>query len=190
MFVILYCSTYNIIFAFEVNEHRLKHVCFLVGRLAETYSLDALEMLMTEPPKCVKCGEQAGKRCSRCQNEWYCRRFVTHAACTNIIYNLTTILLHRIIKLTIIIDPSHMSSKSNSPYWYGKQTIGTKHFSMVKMISGRRGVCGIHILSEISLVLPVQDAHLSSDDLCQDLHCFRNLFNNIVKGHWIFSYYC
>ncbi|XP_074645727.1 zinc finger MYND domain-containing protein 10-like [Tubulanus polymorphus] len=43
-------------------------------RWADTYNLDMLESLITEPPKCATCGEQATKRCSRCQNEWYCRR--------------------------------------------------------------------------------------------------------------------
>ncbi|KAK3101721.1 hypothetical protein FSP39_005822 [Pinctada imbricata] len=43
-------------------------------RLADTYNFDALEGLLTEPPKCALCGAEASKRCSRCQNEWYCRR--------------------------------------------------------------------------------------------------------------------
>jgi len=42
--------------------------------LADTYNLDLLESFITEPPKCAVCGEAAAKRCSRCQNEWYCRR--------------------------------------------------------------------------------------------------------------------
>ncbi|XP_071158013.1 zinc finger MYND domain-containing protein 10-like [Mytilus edulis] len=43
-------------------------------RWAETYNFDAVESLIAEPPKCAMCGEEASKRCSRCQNEWYCRR--------------------------------------------------------------------------------------------------------------------
>ena len=53
--------------------------------LADTYNLDVLESLITEPPKCAVCGEVAGKRCSRCQNEWYCRRY-TAAAVLNLTY--------------------------------------------------------------------------------------------------------
>eukprot|EP00128_Syssomonas_multiformis_P018226 Colp12_sorted_trinity150504_noHs@13782 len=43
-------------------------------RLAETYRLDVLEDLLQDTPKCACCGEEATKRCSRCQNEWYCSR--------------------------------------------------------------------------------------------------------------------
>jgi len=43
-------------------------------RLAETYNLDTLESMLPEEPKCAKCGEPASMRCSRCRNEWYCRR--------------------------------------------------------------------------------------------------------------------
>jgi len=50
-----------------------------VYRLADTYGLDVIESLITEPPKCAVCGEVAAKRCSRCQNEWYCRRSVVRA---------------------------------------------------------------------------------------------------------------
>lgn len=47
-------------------------------RWAETYNFDVMEGLISDPPKCANCGEPASKRCSRCQNEWYCRRYVTH----------------------------------------------------------------------------------------------------------------
>ncbi|KAI0223920.1 Zinc finger MYND domain-containing protein 10 [Lamellibrachia satsuma] len=43
-------------------------------RLADTYNFDVMENLLTDPPKCAVCGAEASKRCSRCQNEWYCRR--------------------------------------------------------------------------------------------------------------------
>ena len=43
-------------------------------KLAATYDLDMLESLLPEDPKCAKCGEVAVMRCSRCKNEWYCRR--------------------------------------------------------------------------------------------------------------------
>ena len=61
----------------RAREH---DVCvYYVHSLADTYNLDVLESLITEPPKCAVCGEFAAKRCSRCQNEWYCRRSVSHA---------------------------------------------------------------------------------------------------------------
>ncbi len=43
-------------------------------RWVESYNLDALEALSEGPPKCVMCGCEANKRCSRCRNEWYCGR--------------------------------------------------------------------------------------------------------------------
>ncbi|XP_030061359.1 zinc finger MYND domain-containing protein 10 [Microcaecilia unicolor] len=41
---------------------------------AETYNMNVIESLMPEKPKCGFCGSEAKKRCSRCQNEWYCKR--------------------------------------------------------------------------------------------------------------------
>lgn len=46
----------------------------LAKRWADTYSMDALGTLTGDPPTCAMCGEVAAKRCSRCQNEWYCGR--------------------------------------------------------------------------------------------------------------------
>ncbi|XP_052260834.1 zinc finger MYND domain-containing protein 10-like isoform X2 [Dreissena polymorpha] len=43
-------------------------------RWADTYNFDVIEGLLSDPPKCARCGEDASKRCSRCQNEWYCGR--------------------------------------------------------------------------------------------------------------------
>ena len=45
-------------------------------RWTETYSSEVLETLIDEPAKCAECGQPAPKRCSRCQSEWYCRRYV------------------------------------------------------------------------------------------------------------------
>jgi len=44
------------------------------ARWANTMNFDILESVINETPKCAMCGEQASKRCSRCQREWYCRR--------------------------------------------------------------------------------------------------------------------
>ncbi|XP_002132177.2 zinc finger MYND domain-containing protein 10 [Ciona intestinalis] len=43
-------------------------------RLADTYNFDVIESLISEPPKCACCGAEAAKRCSRCKQEWYCKR--------------------------------------------------------------------------------------------------------------------
>nr|KAF6311490.1 zinc finger MYND-type containing 10 [Myotis myotis] len=43
-------------------------------RWAETYRLDVLEAVSPERPRCAYCSAEASKRCSRCQNEWYCCR--------------------------------------------------------------------------------------------------------------------
>lgn len=43
-------------------------------RWAETYRLDVLEAVAPEKPRCAYCNAEASKRCSRCQNVWYCCR--------------------------------------------------------------------------------------------------------------------
>lgn len=43
-------------------------------RLADTYSLDVMDTLLPDVPKCSNCGQEATKRCSRCRVEWYCKR--------------------------------------------------------------------------------------------------------------------
>lgn len=50
------------------------HLFGCVCRWADTYNLDMLEELVSDPPKCATCGQPATKRCSRCQTEWYCKR--------------------------------------------------------------------------------------------------------------------
>ncbi|KAF1603155.1 UNVERIFIED_CONTAM: Zinc finger MYND domain-containing protein 10, partial [Eudyptes pachyrhynchus] len=57
--------------AFSPTEEELKlQAC----RWAQTYSLDMMEALAPDKPRCRVCGVEAAKRCSRCRNEWYCTR--------------------------------------------------------------------------------------------------------------------
>lgn len=56
---------------FSPSEHDLRQQA---ARWAETYRLDVLEAVAPERPRCAYCGAEASKRCSRCQNEWYCCR--------------------------------------------------------------------------------------------------------------------
>nr|VZI35048.1 unnamed protein product [Spirometra erinaceieuropaei] len=39
---------------------------------------DSFQHPLFPPARCVVCGEMASKRCSRCRQEWYCRRFAFH----------------------------------------------------------------------------------------------------------------
>uniref|UniRef100_G1MRR7 Zinc finger MYND domain-containing protein 10 n=1 Tax=Meleagris gallopavo TaxID=9103 RepID=G1MRR7_MELGA len=57
--------------AFSPTEEELK---LQARRWAQTYSLDMLEVLAPDKPRCPVCGVEAAKRCSRCRNEWYCTR--------------------------------------------------------------------------------------------------------------------
>ncbi|NXK56806.1 ZMY10 protein, partial [Chauna torquata] len=57
--------------AFSPTEEELK---LQARRWAQTYSLDMLEALAPDKPRCRVCGVEAAKRCSRCRNEWYCTR--------------------------------------------------------------------------------------------------------------------
>nr|XP_013799913.1 PREDICTED: zinc finger MYND domain-containing protein 10 [Apteryx mantelli mantelli]XP_013799914.1 PREDICTED: zinc finger MYND domain-containing protein 10 [Apteryx mantelli mantelli] len=56
---------------FSPTEEELK---FQARRWAQTYSLDMMEALIPDKPRCRVCGSEAAKRCSRCRNEWYCTR--------------------------------------------------------------------------------------------------------------------
>ncbi|XP_054072032.1 zinc finger MYND domain-containing protein 10 isoform X2 [Rissa tridactyla] len=56
---------------FSPTEEELK---FQARRWAQTYSLDMMEALAPNKPRCGACGTEAAKRCSRCRNEWYCTR--------------------------------------------------------------------------------------------------------------------
>lgn len=47
----------------------------LASNLAMAWDLDALELLLPDPPVCAACGSPAGRRCSRCRSQWYCRRY-------------------------------------------------------------------------------------------------------------------
>ncbi|XP_036725342.1 zinc finger MYND domain-containing protein 10 isoform X2 [Balaenoptera musculus] len=65
-----------------IAKHQLRHVFspseqelrLQARRWAETYRLDVLEAVAPEQPRCAYCNAEASKRCSRCQNEWYCCR--------------------------------------------------------------------------------------------------------------------
>ncbi|KAM9374724.1 zinc finger MYND domain-containing protein 10 [Phaethornis superciliosus] len=56
---------------FSPTEEELK---LQAHRWAQTYSLDMMEALAPDKPRCGVCGVEATKRCSRCRNEWYCTR--------------------------------------------------------------------------------------------------------------------
>ncbi|NXR31913.1 ZMY10 protein, partial [Zosterops hypoxanthus] len=57
--------------AFSLTEEELK---LQARRWAQTYSLDMMEALAADKPRCRVCGAEAAKRCSRCRQEWYCTR--------------------------------------------------------------------------------------------------------------------
>ncbi|KAJ3602298.1 hypothetical protein NHX12_030057 [Muraenolepis orangiensis] len=64
-------AKYQVKETFNPSEKELRQQA---QRLAQTYSLDVMERLIPEKPKCGCCGGEASKRCSRCQGEWYCNR--------------------------------------------------------------------------------------------------------------------
>ncbi|XP_065701603.1 zinc finger MYND domain-containing protein 10 isoform X2 [Patagioenas fasciata] len=65
-----------------ITKHQVKHIFspteeelkLQAHRWAQTYSLDMMEALAPDKPRCRVCGVEATKRCSRCRNEWYCTR--------------------------------------------------------------------------------------------------------------------
>ncbi|XP_028397548.1 zinc finger MYND domain-containing protein 10-like [Dendronephthya gigantea] len=66
----------------KIAKHQINHYFNPSGQQlknhaeiwAKTYNIESLEGLISDPPKCANCGQSASKRCSRCQNEWYCKR--------------------------------------------------------------------------------------------------------------------
>ncbi|XP_042217854.1 zinc finger MYND domain-containing protein 10-like [Homarus americanus] len=46
----------------------------LATNMTAAWDLDALEALLPDTPVCATCGNPAGRRCSRCRAQWYCRR--------------------------------------------------------------------------------------------------------------------
>ncbi|XP_061923819.1 zinc finger MYND domain-containing protein 10 isoform X2 [Entelurus aequoreus] len=64
-------AKYQVKETFSASEEDLRHQA---RRLAQTYNLDVMESLLPDKPKCGCCGKAAAKRCSRCQEEWYCHR--------------------------------------------------------------------------------------------------------------------
>ncbi|NXH19835.1 ZMY10 protein, partial [Bucco capensis] len=56
---------------FNPTEEELK---LQARRWTQIYSLDMMEALAPDKPRCRMCGADATKRCSRCRNEWYCSR--------------------------------------------------------------------------------------------------------------------
>ncbi|XP_064091263.1 LOW QUALITY PROTEIN: zinc finger MYND domain-containing protein 10-like [Macrobrachium nipponense] len=46
----------------------------LATSMSAAWNLEALEALLPDIPVCAVCGSPAGRRCSRCRMQWYCRR--------------------------------------------------------------------------------------------------------------------
>lgn len=59
---------------FLAVAHDQPHPVSACCRWAQIYSLDMMEALAPDKPRCRVCGAEAAKRCSRCRNEWYCAR--------------------------------------------------------------------------------------------------------------------
>ncbi|XP_068213775.1 zinc finger MYND domain-containing protein 10 [Palaemon carinicauda] len=49
-------------------------LCVLATSMSAAWNLEALEALLPDIPSCALCGSPAGRRCSRCRMQWYCRR--------------------------------------------------------------------------------------------------------------------
>lgn len=61
----------------EDNVHALfgyQHTNIGTGGRGDLETTPTFEHPLLPPPRCVTCGQLATKRCSRCRQEWYCRR--------------------------------------------------------------------------------------------------------------------
>ena len=102
-------------------------------RWMDTYNFDVIENLVA-PPKCVVCGEQAAKRCSKCRQEWYASTLpssgVVQCASFTVLYSCTVLTVSA-MKIWFSPGTADGSAKSNigastkpcANYWKSRRRI-------------------------------------------------------------------